>query len=107
MSFFQLQALEFIHKNNFTQGDIKPENIMYSGGDLSQVYFLDFGLSSQYFIDGKHQEMTFKKTNENNGTLRYCPIDSHEGFKISRRGDLEMLIYSMMECITKKLPWND
>jgi len=101
-----IQTLRYIHEQKFTHGDIKPENIMINK-DLKTPYLVDYGLSARFEIDGKHNEYVYEKKSQNNGTAKYCPRDSHEGFKLSRRSDIEMLAYSLLECQVKKLPWTD
>ncbi|MEN2499646.1 MAG: hypothetical protein MHMPM18_003844 [Marteilia pararefringens] len=75
--------------------------------DITKPYLIDFGLASKYIDSaGNHVKKVSEKKYQCNGTLRYCPIDSHNGFPIVRRSDLEMLAYSLIECLILKLPWS-
>ncbi|KAL6869832.1 Protein kinase protein rad53 [Amphichorda felina] len=60
-----LGALEYLHKNNITHRDVKPDNILISSLDPLEVKLTDFGLSKM--VD---TEQTFLRTFC--GTLLYC-----------------------------------
>ena len=40
------------------------------------------------------------------GTAKFCSINNHKGIELSRRDDLESLIYTFIFLINKSLPWN-
>ena len=54
-------ALSFVHKQNLTHLDVKPQNIMLRKRGLSAV-LIDFGLARQVTTPGK------LRTNSNSGT---------------------------------------
>lgn len=60
-----LGALEYLHKNNITHRDVKPDNILVKSTDPLEVKLTDFGLSKM--VDS---EQTFLRTFC--GTLLYC-----------------------------------
>src|SRR5690606_18051766 len=60
-----LGALEYLHKNNITHRDVKPDNILINSLDPIDVKLTDFGLSKM--VDS---EQTFLRTFC--GTLLYC-----------------------------------
>ncbi|KAM0330020.1 hypothetical protein ACHAQA_004190 [Verticillium albo-atrum] len=60
-----LSAMEYLHENNITHRDVKPDNILVQSVDPFEVKLTDFGLSKM--VDN---EQTFLRTFC--GTLLYC-----------------------------------
>lgn len=68
-----LSALEYLHKNNITHRDVKPDNILINGLEPLDVKLTDFGLSKM--VDS---EQTFLRTFC--GTLLYCAPEVYTEF---------------------------
>ena len=68
-----LGALEYLHKNNITHRDVKPDNILINSLDPLDVKLTDFGLSKM--VD---TEQTFLRTFC--GTLLYCAPEVYTEF---------------------------
>ena len=68
---------------------------------------IDFGISD-YFLDrktGKH--IKIEEEDALIGTMRYASINSHKRLKLSRRDDLESLVYLMVHFSRDGgLPWH-
>ncbi|AAK82249.1 389L [Invertebrate iridescent virus Kaz2018] len=94
-----LNIVEYIHSKGYIHADIKGENILLKENDTSHIYLVDFGLCSRY---SNIYQPDPKKAH--NGTLKYTSRDSHQGVE-SRRGDLEILGYNMIEWSGGILPW--
>jgi vaccinia related kinase len=94
-----LHILEYIHSRGYVHADIKGANMLLKENDPSQIYLLDFGLSCHY---DKEYKPNPKKAH--NGTLEYVSRDGHCGIQ-SRRGDLEILGYNIIEWAGGILPW--
>ena len=94
-----LHVLEYIHSKGYIHADIKGENMLIKQNDSSQIYLVDFGLSCHY---DKQYSPDPKKAH--NGTLEYVSRDGHCGVQ-SRRGDLEILGYNMIQWAGGVLPW--
>lgn len=94
-----LNVVEYIHSKGYIHADIKGENILLKENDTSHIYLVDFGLCSRY---SNIYQPDPKKAH--NGTLKYTSRDSHKGVE-SRRGDLEILGYNMIEWSGGILPW--
>ncbi|XP_076441731.1 uncharacterized protein LOC143280874 isoform X3 [Babylonia areolata] len=104
-----LDALEYIHDKGYCHADIKAANILlgFSNGktDLNQVYLVDYGLALCYHTEDGHRPYTEHPKRAHDGTIEYTSRDAHKGAYPSRRGDLEILGYCMLEWLTGKLPW--
>jgi vaccinia related kinase len=96
-----LDVLEYIHSQGYIHADIKGANMLLKPNDHSQVYLVDFGLCCHYDKDFKPD-----KKKAHNGTLEYVSRDGHQGVQ-SRRGDLEILGYNMIQWSGGILPWNN
>ena len=72
----------------------------------TQVYLVDFGLACRYSFDGVHKEYKFDVRKAHNGTIEFTSRDAHIGAQ-SRRGDLEILGYNLLQWTSGTLPWMD
>lgn len=106
-----LDALEYIHENNYVHADVKASNCLlgYKAGktDNDVVYLVDYGLATKYVPDGKHKEYKEEPKKAHDGTVEFTSIDAHKGVAPSRRGDLEILGYCALQWLCGRLPWED
>ncbi|KAH9509318.1 Serine/threonine-protein kinase vrk1 [Bulinus truncatus] len=105
-----LDALHYCHENEYVHADIKASNILlgyHSGKDVPEVYLVDFGLAYRYTVDGVHKTYKEEPRQAHNGTIEFTSRDAHKGVAPSRRGDMEILGYCMLQWLCKKLPWED
>ncbi|AYP74075.1 putative serine/threonine kinase [Fowlpox virus] len=98
-----LITLEYIHSYGISHGDIKPENIMLDINN--RAYLIDYGIASHFMIHGKHIEYCKDQKGLRKGTVYYASLDTHNGAKVTRRGDLESLGYCMLTWTGYKLSW--
>ncbi|XP_028922050.1 serine/threonine-protein kinase VRK1 isoform X2 [Ornithorhynchus anatinus] len=102
-----LDILEYIHEHEYVHGDIKASNLLLSYKNPDQVYLVDYGLAYRYCPEGIHKEYKEDPKRCHDGTLEYTSIDAHKGVAPSRRGDLEILGYCMIQWLSGHLPWED
>lgn len=100
-----LDRIRYLHDKSFIHRDLKPENFVIGRcGREKFIHLLDFGLAVRYKnSDGQHIK-------DNSGcsfvgTVRYAGINSHLGYKLSRRDDLESWFYIIMYFLRGNLPW--
>ncbi|NWI65340.1 VRK2 kinase, partial [Todus mexicanus] len=102
-----LDTLEYIHENEYVHGDIKAANLLLGYTNPHEVYLADYGLSYRYCPNGNHKQYQENPRKGHNGTIEFTSIDAHKGVAPSRRGDLEILGYCMLQWLCGKLPWEE
>ncbi|CAG9564435.1 unnamed protein product [Danaus chrysippus] len=97
-----LDVLEYIHSKGYVHADIKGANILMGlkKGTENQAYLVDFGLATRV------TDKEFKPDPKcaHNGTIEYTSRDAHLGVA-TKRGDLEILGYNMLQWLVGELPW--
>lgn len=98
-----IKTIRYIHSKGIIHRDIKPENFLI-GFKSNRIYVIDFGLCKMYKNrDRTHIAFTDRKKLV--GTVRYTSINSHHGFELSRRDDLESIGYIIIYFLRGRLPW--
>ncbi|XP_040268217.1 serine/threonine-protein kinase VRK1 isoform X1 [Bufo bufo] len=102
-----IDILEYVHEHEYVHGDIKASNLLLHHKHPDQVFLVDYGLTYRYCPDGVHKEYKEDPRKCHNGTIEFTSVDAHLGVSPSRRGDLEILGYCMIQWLCGKLPWED
>lgn len=104
-----LNALEYLHEKEYVHADIKGSNLMagYAKGKADEVYLVDYGLATRYMTQGEHKEYKEDPRKAHDGTIEFTSRDAHKGVAPSRRGDLEILGYCLLQWLCGGLPWED
>ena len=98
-----IDRISVLHTKGFIHCDIKPGNFLMSKDNL--IYLIDFGVSHAYINKtGKH--ITCSKNVPFRGTYKYSSINALNGYKQSRRDDMESLGYVLISFLID-LPWSN
>nr|KAF6408420.1 VRK serine/threonine kinase 3 [Molossus molossus] len=100
-----LDALEFLHENEYVHGNVTAENIFVNPEDLSQVTLAGYGFAFRYSPGGKHVAYTEGSRSPHDGDLEFISMDLHKGCGPSRRSDLQTLGYCLLKWLYGTLPW--
>lgn len=103
-----LNILEYVHSHGYIHADVKASNLLtgYGPGKENEVYLIDFGLACRYVTNGQHKELKEDRRKAHDGTIEFTSRDAHIGAH-SRRGDLEILGYNMLQWLSGRLPWEE
>uniref|UniRef100_A0A2K5WC66 VRK serine/threonine kinase 3 n=1 Tax=Macaca fascicularis TaxID=9541 RepID=A0A2K5WC66_MACFA len=102
-----LDALEFLHENEYVHGNVTAENIFVDPEDRSQVTLAGYGFAFRYCPSGKHVAYVEGSRSPHEGDLEFISMDLHKGCGPSRRSDLQSLGYCMLKWLYGFLPWTN
>jgi len=102
-----LDSLEYIHSQGYVHKDVKGSNLLVGLGLDGQhlVHLVDYGLCSKFRIGDLHKQYKHDMRWAHEGTMEYTSRDAHIGCA-SRRGDIEVLFYNLIEWFGGSLPWD-
>ncbi|TFK68559.1 kinase-like protein, partial [Pluteus cervinus] len=101
-----LDALQHLHSHNLIHRDTKPDNFLLGVGEnAGRVHLIDFGLA-QYIRDPlTNLHRPLKEKQGCIGTMWYASYNAHMELSLSRRDDLQSLVYSIAYMLRGSLPW--
>jgi serine/threonine protein kinase len=101
-----IDRLQALHDKGILHKDVKAENFMIGrSGNRHQIYLIDFGLCSSYYIGGTTNHIEMREDRPLMGTVRYASMNGHRGLEMSRRDDMEALAYVLIYLSVGSLPW--
>lgn len=100
-----LDALEFLHENEYVHGNVTAENIFVNPEDLSQVTLAGYSFAFRYSPGGRHVAYVEGSKSPHEGDLEFISLDVHKGCGPSRRSDLQALGYCLLKWLYGTLPW--
>ncbi|XP_040591927.1 inactive serine/threonine-protein kinase VRK3 isoform X3 [Mesocricetus auratus] len=74
-----LDALEFLHENEYVHGNLTAENVFVNPEDLSQVTLVGYGFTFRYCPGGKHVAYKEGSRSPHEGDLEFISVDTHKG----------------------------
>ncbi|XP_059939052.1 inactive serine/threonine-protein kinase VRK3 isoform X4 [Mesoplodon densirostris] len=102
-----LDALEFLHGNEYVHGNVTAENIFVNPEDFCQVTLAGYGFTFRYSPGGRHVAYTEGSRSPHEGDLEFISMDLHKGCAPSRRSDLQTLGYCLLKWLYGTLPWTN
>ncbi|OJT07572.1 Casein kinase I isoform alpha [Trametes pubescens] len=101
-----LSRLEFVHSRGIVVCDVKPQNFaMGVGSAANVVHLLDFGHSALYLDPDNDAHVPTDRRRHALGTARYASVAAHMRQAVSRRDDIESLLYVLLDLYVGDLPW--
>lgn len=86
--------------------DIKPANLMFvTHSDKTVLQVIDFGQISSVMEAG--QRMRDISSEKPRGTLNYMSRNCHRGIRMSRKDDMESVVYILLAIVNGSLPWQN
>ena len=109
-----LCIFEGFHDKGVIHRDIKPENFVTGyAKDSANLYTIDFGLGKRFLqnrvVEGEVQEkvhIPFQTGKSLLGQMTYASIHNLSHEELSRRDDLESLLYMLINLVVGELPWS-
>lgn len=102
-----LDLVSVLHCCGVVHRDLKPDNLVFGApgsGNENKLFLIDLGLAKVFKTpDNKH--IKFQTGKPLTGTARYTSLYSHMGYELSRRDDLESLLYLWIFFMKGSLPW--
>ncbi|KAI0763491.1 kinase-like domain-containing protein [Trametes elegans] len=101
-----LSSLEFVHSRGVIVCDLKPQNIaMGVGKNANVAYLLDFGHARLYIDPDTNTHVPATNPRHTVGTPQYASVAAHARTEVSRRDDVESLLYVLLDLYHGTLPW--
>lgn len=100
-----LEILEKVHEKKIVHRDLKPANVLHSSESDNSLVLIDFGLSA-FFKNELGMHIRERNSSQYVGNMRFGSLNAHLFKELSRKDDLESLLYMLIYFLKGKLPWD-
>ena len=103
-----VKRIEKVHEECIIHCDIKPDNFLIGGTDLTKdnIYIINFDLA-KFYKNSEGQHIPFIEGKNLTGTARYASLATHMRKEQSRRDDLEKIGHVILYFLRGSLPWQN
>jgi serine/threonine protein kinase len=102
-----INKLMILHENKIIHRDLKPDNILLNSDNLFEdIFLVDFSFCKKY-INTNGEHILKNKINKIIGSVNYISLNVHDLIELSRRDDLESVVYILIYLYCGKLDWEN
>ncbi len=100
------KCIRELHNAGFVHCDIKGGNYVIDNHVTSTVRIIDFGVSRRFKDPTTNDSIPFKTGMGFRGTVKYASPYAHKGYTLAPRDDYWSLLFSLVEMLIGRLPWD-
>ena len=100
-----LHGLEKLHSLGYIHRDLKPQNVMLD--DEQKALLIDYGVAVRFEDKNKKHIKFEKRAASIVGTPTFLSQNAVQGMTVSRRDDLESMLYVLLQMHRCELPWQN